>query len=165
MATNLETGLSRKTDPTIGRGDLIVHSARVIPGNEKAVDELFGTFEKNGVYVMRADRPVHDLTVHASGHGHSDELSDLYRMVRPRFAVPIHGDRHLISAHVDLARGIPSVADVLSPQEGQILRISASGMSIIGAIRTHALASIRIGGSDDNVRLARWKSHHAPLAA
>lgn len=165
MATNLETGLSRKNDPTIGRGDLIVHSARVIPGNEKAVDELFGTFEKNGVYVMRADRPVHDLTVHASGHGHSDELSDLYRMVRPRFAVPIHGDRHLISAHVDLARGIPSVADVLSPQEGQILRISASGMSIIGAIRTHALASIRIGGSDDNVRLARWKSHHAPLAA
>lgn len=165
MATNLEIGIHRKNDHTISRGDLIVHSARVIPGNNKAVDDLFGTFEKNGVYVMRADRPVHDLCVHASGHGHADELRDLYRMLQPKFAVPIHGDRELISAHIDLARSVTSVADVLSPQEGQILRISESGISIIGAIRTHALASIRIGGSDDNVKLARWKTHHAPMAA
>lgn len=165
MATNLETGMQRKNDHAISRGDLIVHSARVIPGNDIAVDDLFGTFEKNGVYVMRADHPIHDLQVHASGHGHADELRDLYRMVQPKFAVPIHGNRELISAHVDLARSFASVADVLSPQEGQILRISQDGISIIGAVRTHALASIRIGGSDENVKLARWKTHHAPLAA
>lgn len=165
MATNLETGLARKNDPKIERGDLIIHSARVIPGNESAVTDLFNTFEKNGVLVMRADRPIHDLRVHASGHGHADELKDLYRMVRPKFAVPIHGDRNLIAAHTELARSLPAVTDVLSPQEGQILRITTDGISIVGAIRTHAIASIRIGGSDENIRLARWKSHLAPIAA
>lgn len=165
MATNLETGLQRRNDPAISRGDLIVHSARVIPGNEGAVKDLFNVFERNGIYVLRADDPIHDLKVHASGHGHSEELADLYRMTRPRYAVPIHGDRTLISAHVDLARSAPSVRDVQSPEEGQILRITPDGISIIGAIETGALASIRIGGSDDNVKLKRWKSHLAPIAA
>lgn len=165
MATNLETGLARKNDPKIGRGDLIVHSARVIPGNEAAVGDLFATFEKHGVFVLRADRPVHDLRVHASGHGHSEELKDLYRMTRPRFAVPIHGDRHLIAAHLELARSQPTVHDAMSPQEGQIMRIAADGVSIVSAIRTNSLASIRVGGSDEHVKLARWKSHLAPLAA
>lgn len=165
MATNLETGLYRRNDPTIAPGDLIVHSARVIPGNEGAVKDLFDVFERNGVYVLRADQNLHDLKVHASGHGHSDELADLYRMTRPKFAVPIHGDRQLISAHIDLARSVSAVRDVQSPEEGQILRITQDAIAIVGSIETGALASIRIGGSDDNLALERWKSRLAPIAA
>jgi ribonuclease J len=143
MADDLELGRSGRGF-RLEPGDLVIHSARAIPGNEATIGAMFDTLRAHGVSVLEASGsgPI----IHASGHARRDDLADFYRALRPRFAIPVHGDARLIEAHLDLARGMKGIEASISPREGEILKVSPAGAEIVGRIRVDQLAALVIGG-------------------
>ena len=105
-------------DVTLAKDDIVIFSSRTIPGNEKPVGAIINGLVRQGVEVI-TDR-TH--LVHVSGHPRRDELADMYRWVRPKIAIPVHGEDWHLSEHAKLARSL-GVADVLTAHDGQILRL------------------------------------------
>lgn len=91
----------------LGRGDTMVFSARTIPGNERAVIDIVNRLTANGVTIV-TDR---ERLVHASGHPRAGELNSLYRWIRPKILVPVHGEASHLAAQAELGReaGIETV--------------------------------------------------------
>ncbi|HMN87149.1 MAG TPA: ribonuclease J, partial [Bauldia sp.] len=100
-------------------GDIVVFSSRTIPGNEVAVNRIVNQLTLRGVRIV-TDR---DRLVHVSGHPRRDELREMYRWVRPRIAVPVHGEPMHLAAHAELAdeMGVP---DVLAIENGTMIRLA-----------------------------------------
>ena len=87
---------------SIENGDLVVISARTIPGNERAVNHLIDNLYRRGADVISHEQP----DVHVSGHACEEELKLMLNMTRPRFFIPMHGTlRHLIH-HARLAQSV-----------------------------------------------------------
>ena len=79
---------------SLGDGDVVIFSSRTIPGNERSIYRLQNELARKGVEIVTS----HDHFVHVSGHPAQDELRELFRRVRPRFAIPVHGEfRHFAS--------------------------------------------------------------------
>jgi ribonuclease J len=90
-------------DLSLEAGDCVLFSARTIPGNETAVARLRQRFGERGITVLHADDD-RGPPLHASGHPCSDELADLYRWLRPRLAVPVHGEPPHLAVNAATAR-------------------------------------------------------------
>ncbi|MCX7895314.1 MAG: ribonuclease J [Thermoanaerobaculum sp.] len=74
-------------------GDVVIHAARVIPGNEKRLDRLFDHCVRRGARVVTAQQ----VPTHTSGHAPAEELRRVLELLRPRWVVPVHGRlRHLV---------------------------------------------------------------------
>ncbi len=88
----------------LGKNDLVMHSARIIPGNEGEVHTMWNRLASLGVTLYN------DRQIHTSGHAQSDELAELIRLVKPRSFVPVHGETTFLYAHAALADslGVPS---------------------------------------------------------
>ena len=114
--------IAADTHPRIelGEGDTVVFSSRVIPGNERAIGTVQDNLVRRGVRLMTDA----DHMIHVSGHPARDELRRLYRLVKPRFSVPVHGEWRHLSAHAALAQeaGIKAIlmedGDILSLAPG-----------------------------------------------
>jgi ribonuclease J len=121
---------------TLETGDVVIFSSRIIPGNEKSINRLQNALVRLGVEIVTEE----DHFVHVSGHPARDELVRMYQMVRPQIAVPVHGEaRHLI-AHAELA-GECQVQQPLVIQNGDMVRLAASGASIVDEVPVGRLAS------------------------
>lgn len=106
-------------DVTLSKGDLVIYSARMIPGNEKAVGRVINGLVEQGIQVI-TDR-TH--LVHVSGHPRRDELKDLFGWVRPRIVVPVHGEAVHMAEHAALARAL-GVKDVIRCRNGDLVRLA-----------------------------------------
>jgi len=94
LAVDLLTGLRLRA------GDTILHAARIIPGNERRLAQLFDQCVRRGARVVtNAEAPIH-----VSGHPHRSELERLLDLTRPRAVVPVHGRRRHLEAVAELAR-------------------------------------------------------------
>ena len=104
----------------LGAGDLVVFSSRAIPGNEKPINAIINGLVSQGVDVI-TDRTK---LVHVSGHPRRAELAKMYAWVRPKIAVPAHGEPLHLTEHVAFAKaqGVPSVARAFN---GDMVRLSA----------------------------------------
>jgi ribonuclease J len=121
------------------QGDTMIFSARAIPGNEEAVGEIRRLLEARGVVVISpADAPA-DAKVHVSGHPARDDLARMYELVRPRFAVPVHGTLPHLETHARLARSC-GVERALIPEDGDIIRLAGERTAVIGNIEPRRLA-------------------------
>jgi ribonuclease J len=121
---------------TLETGDVVIFSSRIIPGNEKSINRLQNALVRLGVEIVTEE----DHFVHVSGHPARDELVRMYQMVRPQIAVPVHGEaRHLI-AHAELA-GECQVQQPLVIQNGDVVRLTASGASVVDEVPVGRLAS------------------------
>jgi len=100
-------------------GDLVVFSSRTIPGNEKVVNHIVNALIKRGVEVL-TDRTA---LVHVSGHPRRDELAQMYRMVRPQVAIPVHGEALHLHEHALLARSL-GVPEVVTCYDGHVIRLA-----------------------------------------
>jgi ribonuclease J len=130
--------IAREDHPNIvlETGDVAIFSSRIIPGNEKAINRLQNALVRLGIEIVTEE----DHFVHVSGHPARDELVRMYQMVRPQIAVPVHGEaRHLI-AHADLA-GECQVPQPLVIQNGDMIRIAATGASVVDEVAIGRLAS------------------------
>src|SRR6516162_1232267 len=117
-------------------GDAVIFSSRIIPGNEKAINRLQNALVRLGVEIVTEE----DHFVHVSGHPARDELVRMYQMVRPRVAIPVHGEaRHLI-AHAHLAEEC-QVQQPLVIQNGDMVRLTPSGAAIVDEVPVGRLAS------------------------
>ena len=117
-------------------GDVAIFSSRIIPGNEKAINRLQNALVRLGVEIVTEE----DHFVHVSGHPARDELVRMYQMVRPRVAIPVHGEaRHLI-AHAHLAEEC-QVQQPLVIQNGDMVRLTPSGAAIVDEVPVGRLAS------------------------
>lgn len=110
----------------IERGDTVVLSSRIIPGNEKAIyrmiDHLFRR-EANVIYEDGSSPPVH-----VSGHASQEELKLLMNLVKPRYLIPIHGEYRQLRLHADLARSLHgAVGQVLLLESGDVLEFDELG--------------------------------------
>jgi ribonuclease J len=116
-------------DVTLAQGDRVIFSSRTIPGNEKAVGRVINGLVKQGIEVI-TDR-TH--LVHVSGHPRRAELADLYSWVRPRIAVPVHGEALHLAEHAALARkaGVPHTV-VCS--NGDVVRLAPGPASVVDEV-------------------------------
>jgi ribonuclease J len=108
----------------VDEGDLVILSARVIPGHERTITRVVNQLLRRGAEVLWEGAAF----VHVSGHASQDELRLMLSLVRPRFFVPVHGEyRHLL-AHARLARevGIPA-EHVRVIQDGQVVELTKTG--------------------------------------
>ncbi len=105
-------------------GDGIVFSSSVIPGNERTVQSLKDTLVRQGATVYH----YQNLDVHAGGHAKQEDLKLMLRLVKPRFFMPIHGNRFLLEAHARLAEevGIPR-SNIFVADNGQVIEYDQKG--------------------------------------
>jgi len=94
-------------DLVLATGDTVILSSRVIPGNEQAVAGLVARLGSIGIRVIQDGDTA--LPLHASGHPCRDELADMYGWVKPRIALPVHGEPAHMAANAEVARaaGVP----------------------------------------------------------
>ena len=110
-------------------GDTVIFSSRTIPGNEKAVGKLINAFVTTGVEVV-TDR---NALVHVSGHPRRAELAKMYAWLRPRIAVPAHGEALHLSEHAAFAKaqGVPQVLRALN---GDLVRFAPGDAATLGKV-------------------------------
>jgi ribonuclease J len=121
---------------TLDEGDTVIFSSRIIPGNERSIGRLQNQLAKRGVEIVTE----HDHFVHVSGHPAQDELTQMYQMVRPRIAVPVHGEaRHLI-AHAQLARDC-QVPETVIAQNGAMVRLAPGPATVIDNVAVGRLVA------------------------
>ncbi|PWC36541.1 RNA-metabolising metallo-beta-lactamase [Azospirillum sp. TSO35-2] len=123
-------------DLWLEQGDTVIFSARAIPGNEESLADVQDHLRSLGVEIVTpADAPVH-----VSGHPKRDDLARMYALVRPRFAVPVHGTIDHLEAHARLARSC-GVERAIIPEDGDIIRIAREGTGVVGRIEPRRLAN------------------------
>lgn len=106
---------------TLGDGDTVIFSSRVIPGNEKGIYEMQNALAEKGVRII-SDRN-RDEPIHVSGHPARDELRQMYQWVRPEISVPVHGERRHIVEHAAYAKSL-QVPQALTPRNGDLIRLA-----------------------------------------
>jgi len=117
----------------IEKGDTVVLSSRIIPGNEKAiyrmVDHLFRR-EAHVIYDDGSSPPVH-----VSGHASQEELKLIINLVKPKYFIPIHGEYRQLKLHAELARSMRgSVGNVMLIESGDILEFDELGARKAGKV-------------------------------
>jgi len=117
------------------RGDAAVFSSRIIPGNERAIFRLQNRLVSMGVEVVTEK----DHFVHVSGHPARDELVRMYQWVRPRIAVPVHGEARHMLAHAELAREC-QVQEAVVPANGQVIRLAPGPAEAVATVRAGRVA-------------------------
>ncbi len=118
----------------LGEGDTVIFSSRMIPGNERGILRVQDSLARRGCRVMTED----DHMVHVSGHPARDELKRLYELVRPRYAVPVHGEWRHLTEHAALAE--ESGAKPLLVEDGDVLRLAPGQPDVVEGVPTGRLA-------------------------
>ena len=118
-------------DIALEAGDTVIHSARIIPGNEKPIGRMINRVLRQGARVITAN----DAPVHVSGHAAAAELRQLLEWLKPRWFVPIHGEYRQLHAHVRLAVGAGLEPQrVLLAESGDRIRIDEETFEISGRV-------------------------------
>ncbi len=127
---------------TIKPNDTIIFSSNPIPGNEKAVSKVINELSMKGAKVIFQD-------AHVSGHACQEEIKLIYSLVRPRYAIPVHGEyRHLTAqARVVEDLGIPK-ENIFILSSGNILELDGTGAKVNGNVQTGAILVDGLGVGD-----------------
>lgn len=119
------------------RGDTVIFSARSIPGNERAVNDVKNNLSGAGVHIITPSDT--DSIIHVSGHPCRDEIAEMYQWVRPQTVIPVHGERVQLEAHAAFARQC-QIPNVIVPSNGTIIKLAPGRPVIVDHIATGLLA-------------------------
>jgi ribonuclease J len=103
--------------------DVVVFSARVIPGNEKAISRVMNHVARRGATII-GEGQKH---VHVSGHASQEELKLVLSLIRPRYFVPIHGEYRQLAQHARMAALVSPDTQVLMAEDGDLIRFDGTG--------------------------------------
>jgi ribonuclease J len=108
------------------KGDTVIFSSSVIPGNERTVQIMKDEILRQGAKIFHYQM----MDIHASGHANREELKRMIRIMKPKFFMPIHGQYSMMVAHADIAKscGI-SEKNIILAENGQQIHISQKGWS------------------------------------
>jgi ribonuclease J len=117
----------------IERGDLVVISARVIPGNERTIGRVVNALLRLGADVLYDDNAF----VHVSGHASQEDLKLMLNLTRPRYFVPVHGEyRHLLG-HARLAETVGLTPDrIFLVEDGTGIEVTKTAARVVGRYPT-----------------------------
>ena len=124
MATSAYKGMD------IGKGDTVVLSARIIPGNEKNISRLIGHLYKRGANIIEEKRRL----VHVSGHASQEDIRIMVETARPRFLVPIHGEYRMLFRHKEFVKNhVAGYSDdnIILIENGDVLELDEFGARIV----------------------------------
>ncbi len=123
MSTQAYKGL------TIEEGDTVVLSARIIPGNERAISRLIGNMYKRGANIIEEKRRL----VHVSGHASQEDIRIMTEAVRPKFVVPIHGEYRMLFRHKEFVKNHLGYAEesVILIENGDVLELDGERATVI----------------------------------
>ncbi len=125
--------IATDTHPTIrfSKGDLMIFSSKIIPGNEKKIFELFDALAKKQIDVLTEK----DHFVHVSGHPSQDELREMYALARPQIAVPVHGEFIHTKTHAEIAKEA-GVTQTFQIENGLAVKLSHAGPEVAGFVKS-----------------------------
>ncbi len=121
---------------SLGEGDTVIFSSRVIPGNESGIHAMQNALAEKGVQII-TDRMT-DKVIHVSGHPCRDELRRMYQWVRPEISVPVHGERRHILEHAAYAKSL-QIRQAVTPRNGDLIRLAPGRAQIIDEVPTGRL--------------------------
>ncbi len=106
------------------KGDTVIFSSSVIPGNERTVQKVKDDLYKKGVNVIHYKM----MDVHSGGHGKSEDLRLMINLVKPKYLIPIHGNHYMLRLHGKLAKdiGMPD-SNILIGENGRIMEFDKKG--------------------------------------
>ncbi|MGH6982483.1 MAG: ribonuclease J, partial [Stellaceae bacterium] len=110
-------------------GDTVIFSSRIIPGNERAIGRLQNKLAGLGVEIVTE----HDAPIHVSGHPAQDELTRMYQTVRPRIALPVHGETRHLLAQARLAEQC-QVPQTVVTRNGEMVKLAPGPALPIGEV-------------------------------
>ena len=117
------------------KGDVVIFSSRAIPGNEKAINRIKNRLLGRDVTIITDN----DAPIHCSGHPYRDEIRLLLDWVKPRYVLPVHGERMQMERHADLAEECGYAAPVV-PLNGDVIEISTDKIEKTGRVPEGMLA-------------------------
>ncbi|MDD2958899.1 MAG: ribonuclease J [Lachnospiraceae bacterium] len=136
-------------------GDTVIFSSNPIPGNEKAVSKVINELSMKGADVIFQD-------AHVSGHACQEEIKLIYSLVRPKYALPVHGEYRHLKAQAQLAEslGIPK-DNILILKSGDVLELSEESAAIAGHVQTGGILVDGLGVGDVGNIVLRDRQHLA----
>ena len=136
-------------------GDTVIFSAHPIPGNEKAVTNVINELQMKGADVIFQD-------VHVSGHACQEEIKLIYSLVRPRYAIPVHGEYKHRKAQAKIAAelGIPK-ENIFMLQSGDVLEMDDHKAVVNGKVPVGAILVDGLGVGDVGNVVLRDRQHLA----
>ena len=140
---------------TIMPNDTVIFSSNPIPGNEKAVSRVINELSAKGANVIFQD-------VHVSGHACQEELKLIYSLVKPKYAIPVHGEYRHLKANAGIAQslGIPK-ENIFILQSGDVLEISEKSAKVVDKVHTGAILVDGLGVGDVGNIVLRDRQHLA----
>src|SRR5438128_7570952 len=123
MATQIYKGL------TIEEGDTVVLSARIIPGNERAISKLIGFIYKKGANIIEEKRRL----IHVSGHASQEDIRIMTEATRPKFVVPIHGEYRMLFRHKEFVKNHLGYAEenIVLIENGDVLELDGERAAVV----------------------------------
>ncbi|MFN7178664.1 ribonuclease J [Hyphomonas sp.] len=116
---------------SLGEEDTVIFSSRLIPGNESQVYGLQNALAEMGIRII-TPRMVAE-PIHVSGHPCRDELRRMYQWVRPKIAVPVHGERRHIMEHAAYAKSL-QIQQAITPRNGSLIRLAPGNAKILDEV-------------------------------
>lgn len=120
----------------LSEGDTVIFSSRVIPGNEAEIYAMQNQLAERGIRII-TDK-MSSEPIHVSGHPCRDELRRMYQWVRPKIAVPVHGERRHILEHAAYAKSL-QVPSAVTPRNGDLIKLAPGEAKIIDEVPTGRL--------------------------
>ena len=112
----------------IRKGDTVILSSSIIPGNERQVVEVYDNLLRAGAKVV----DYRQMDIHTSGHAHQEELKTMIRLFNPEYVYPVHGNRYMREANADLARSLGYEDDhVLVVDNGEVAEFNGKSCQIL----------------------------------
>ena len=136
-------------------GDTVIFSSNPIPGNEKSVSKVINELSSKGANVIFQD-------AHVSGHACQEELKLIYSLVKPKYAIPVHGEYRHLKANAGVARslGIPK-ENIFLLQSGDVLEVSENEAKVVDKVHTGEILVDGLGVGDVGNIVLRDRQHLA----
>ena len=140
---------------SIGPRDTVIFSSHPIPGNEKAVTNVINELLLKGADVIFQD-------VHVSGHACQEEIKLIYSLVKPKYAIPVHGEYRHLTAQKNVVEelGIPK-ENIFVLASGNILELDSQSAQVTGTVHTGAILVDGLGVGDVGNIVLRDRQHLA----
>ncbi len=138
---------------TIKPNDAIIFSSHPIPGNEKAVSKVINELSMKGAKVIFQD-------AHVSGHACQEEIKLIYSLVKPKYAIPVHGEyRHLTAQKLVAEELGYSKDNIFILKSGNVLEIDENSATVTGSVHTGAILVDGLGVGDVGNIVLRDRQH------
>ncbi len=138
---NYRSGLTRivngeNKDIKLGKGDAIIFSSQIIPGNEEKIERMQEKLRDAGVEVISSE----EYMVHTSGHGTKEDIKKMFSLIRPKVVIPVHGDKRAIRQQKRFTEELDcGVNQVLIVRDGDVVLVHSDKAEIIGEVPTDEL--------------------------